>query len=58
MVEQKTLLKQLLTQVQFCQMVCFQTQNPNLGKFWSAIAWKMLIYCTAIWNILWIWGIL
>jgi hypothetical protein len=22
---------------QGCQMVCFQTKNPNLGKFWSAL---------------------
>jgi hypothetical protein len=38
-------------QVQGCQMVSFQTQNPNLGKFWSALDWKMLIYFMAIWNI-------
>jgi hypothetical protein len=29
-----------------CQLVCFQTQNPNLGKFWRALDWKMFIYCT------------
>jgi hypothetical protein len=34
-------------------MVYFQTQNPNLGKFWRALDWKMLIYYTSIWNILW-----
>jgi hypothetical protein len=22
---------------QRCQMVCFQTQNPNLGKLWSLV---------------------
>jgi hypothetical protein len=22
---------------QGCQMVCFQTMNPNLGKFWRAL---------------------
>jgi hypothetical protein len=33
-------------------MVCFQSKNPNLGKFWSAIDWKMLIYFMAVWNIL------
>jgi hypothetical protein len=35
-----------------CQMVCFQTKNPNLGNFWSALDWKMLIYLeyfTDIW---------
>jgi hypothetical protein len=23
-------------------MVCFQTKNPNLGKFWRALDWKLL----------------
>jgi hypothetical protein len=27
-----------------CQMVCFQTKNPNLDKFWKSLDWKMLIY--------------
>jgi hypothetical protein len=30
----------------------FQTKNPNLGKFWRALDWKILIYFMAIWNIL------
>jgi hypothetical protein len=25
---------------QGCQMVCFQTKNPTLGKFWRALDWK------------------
>jgi hypothetical protein len=29
---------------QGCQMACFQTKNPNLGKFWRGLYWKMLIY--------------
>jgi hypothetical protein len=37
---------------QGCQMVSFQIKNPNLGKFWRALDWKMLIYCMALWNIL------
>jgi hypothetical protein len=37
---------------QGCQMVCFQTKNPYLGKHWRALDWKMLIYCMSIWNIL------
>jgi hypothetical protein len=37
---------------QGCQMVCFQNKNPNLGKFWKALDWPILIYFTAIWNIL------
>jgi hypothetical protein len=37
---------------QGCQMFYFQTQNPNLGKFWKAFDTKMLIYFMDIWNIL------
>jgi hypothetical protein len=37
---------------QGCQMVLFQTKNPNLGKFWRALEWKMLVFMI-IWNILW-----
>jgi hypothetical protein len=33
-----------------CQMVYFQTKNPNLGKFWRAFDWKKLMYFMAIWN--------
>jgi hypothetical protein len=29
---------------QGCQMVCFQTKNPSLGKNFTASDWKMLIY--------------
>jgi hypothetical protein len=25
-------------------MVCIQTKNPNLGKFWRVFNWKMFIY--------------
>jgi hypothetical protein len=35
-----------------CQMVCFQTKNPNLGTFWRALKWKLPVYFTVIWNIL------
>jgi hypothetical protein len=42
---------------QGCQMVCFQTKNPNLGEFWRALDWKMLIYFMATWNILWTFGV-
>jgi hypothetical protein len=38
---------------QVCQVVCFQTKNPSLGKFWSALEWKMLLCFMIIWNILW-----
>jgi hypothetical protein len=30
----------------------FSHQNPNLGKLWMALAWKMLAYFMAIWKIL------
>jgi hypothetical protein len=42
---------------QVCQMVSFLAKNPNLGKFWRALDWKMLIYFMAIWNILQTFGI-
>jgi hypothetical protein len=37
---------------QGCQMVCFQTKNPNLGKFWIVMQWKMLVYFMDTWSIL------
>jgi hypothetical protein len=30
----------------------FQTKDPNSGKFWMAIKWKMFVYFMVIWNIL------
>jgi hypothetical protein len=33
-------------------MVCFNTNNPNLGKFWGSLEWKILVYLMVIWNIL------
>jgi hypothetical protein len=35
---------------QGCQMVCFQTKNPNLGKFWTVLDGKCL-------HVLWPFGI-
>jgi hypothetical protein len=35
------------TSNQGCQMICSQTKNSNLGKFWRALDWKMLIYFLA-----------
>jgi hypothetical protein len=37
---------------QGCQVVYFHTKNPNLGKFWRVLQWKMLEYFMAVWNIL------
>jgi hypothetical protein len=37
---------------QGCQMVCFQTKNPNLGKFGRVLLWKILVYFMTIWSIL------
>jgi hypothetical protein len=39
-------------------MVCFQTKNIDLGKFWRKLEWKMLVYLMTIWNILWHFGII
>jgi hypothetical protein len=38
--------------VQGCQMVCFQTKNPNLGKFWWVLRWNLLVYFMDTWSIL------
>jgi hypothetical protein len=37
---------------QGCQMVYFQTKDPNLGKFWSVLQWKLLVNFVAIRSIL------
>jgi hypothetical protein len=42
---------------QDCQMVYFRTKNPDLGKKWRVLEWKMLVYFMVIWNILWSFGI-
>jgi hypothetical protein len=31
-----------------CQMVYLHIKNPNLGKFWRALEWKMFLYFIAI----------
>jgi hypothetical protein len=53
---------------QGCQMVCFQTKNPTLGKLWRALDWKLYIllpvrkfygdlgYFMTIWYILYSFG--
>jgi hypothetical protein len=48
---------------QGCQMVCFQTKNPNLGKFLEGLRMENadvfdghLEYFTVIWYILWPFG--
>jgi hypothetical protein len=33
-------------------MVCFQTKNPNFGKFWGDLQRKILIFLMTIWSIL------
>jgi hypothetical protein len=35
--------------MQGCQMVSIQTKNLNVGKFWRALDWKMLIYLHILW---------
>jgi hypothetical protein len=37
---------------QGCQMVYFQTKDPNLGKFRWALEWNRLVFSVVIWNIL------
>jgi hypothetical protein len=38
--------------------VYFHTKNPNLGKFWMFLEWKMLVNFMAICNILGPFGIM
>jgi hypothetical protein len=33
----------LLRSYRGCQMVCFQTKNPNLGKVWMVLQWKIFV---------------
>jgi hypothetical protein len=39
-------------------MVYFKTKNSNLGIFWRALEWKMLVYFKAIWYNLWSFGMI
>jgi hypothetical protein len=39
-------------------MVYFQAKNPNLGKFWRDLEWKMLVYLMVTWSMLRPFGIL
>jgi hypothetical protein len=41
--ENEVLRKVNGTMKQGCQMVHFQTKNPNLGKFWKVLQWKMAV---------------
>jgi hypothetical protein len=43
---------------QGCQMVYFQTKNPNLGNFGKVLQWKMLVYFMAILSIFLLFGAL
>jgi hypothetical protein len=44
--------------IQGCQMVCFQTKNSNLGKFFRALEWKRSLYFIGIGNIFRSFGII
>jgi hypothetical protein len=46
------LILKALALKQGCQMVYFRNKNPNLGKLFRALDWKMLMYFLAVWNIL------
>jgi hypothetical protein len=37
-------------------MANFQTKNPDLGKSWRALQWKMLVRYMYIWSILLLFG--
>jgi hypothetical protein len=44
--------KKFLIDVRVAGWFIFKTENPNLGKFWTALDWKILMYFITIWNIL------
>jgi hypothetical protein len=45
--------KFMLRDKRVCQMAYVQTKNPDLGKFWRVLQWKMLVYfIMTIWPIL------
>jgi hypothetical protein len=54
----KAFLRQFLRVNQGCQMVHFQTKNPNLSLVWRAFEWTMFIYFMTNWSILWPFGII
>jgi hypothetical protein len=33
---------------QVCQMICFKTKIPKLGKFWRALECKIFVYFMTI----------
>jgi hypothetical protein len=41
---EKTYLNLSAARDQGCQTVWFQAKNPNFGKIWRALEWKMLLY--------------
>jgi hypothetical protein len=45
------LTDKIVTYMQGCQMACFQTKNPNLGKFWRVLLRKIFVYFMTIWFI-------
>jgi hypothetical protein len=41
-----------LVSISGCQMVYYQTKNPNSGKFRIVLQWKILVYFIDTWSIL------
>jgi hypothetical protein len=39
-------------------LMYIQTKNPNFGKFWRVLEWKILVDFMTIWNILWPFGLI
>jgi hypothetical protein len=37
-------------QVWVARWLAFRTKDPNWGKFWRALQWKMLVYFMTIWS--------
>jgi hypothetical protein len=45
--------RRLPSLAQGCQMVCFQTKNPNWSTFWRVLQWRLVAYFMDTWSILW-----
>jgi hypothetical protein len=51
-------LSERLLPLRVARWFSFQTQNPDFGKIWRALEWKMLYYFMTIRNILRLFGII
>jgi hypothetical protein len=56
--KKKSLFQQTIPRTRVARWFVFKPKFPNLGKFWRAFEWQMLVYFITIWNILWPFGLI